>query len=205
MRKARRALYGMLATVLCAAVAFAVPAGSAIAASDGSGSHSAVEAKKKCKKKKKHRKCKKKKKKKKQQQSGGAYLQGRYSGTYAENATDLLFNVSGGRVYTGPFDSFFIEADCTNLDYPNTVPQAYTDPSAIEPVQASIASNGDFAGSGVYTPGFGLQIPWQLSGHISGTSITGGAFTAGPYTDTYGDPCGGTTHFTAQWYGDYTL
>ena len=125
-----------------------------------------------------------------------AWSEGRWTGHYAENSVELVFNVLGGRVYTGGFDSFFIQAACSGGSF---------DPSAIAPVQASIASNGDFAGSGVYSPGFGQQIPWQLSGHISGTSITGGTFTAGPYTDFFGNSCGGTTHFTGQWIAAYTL
>jgi hypothetical protein len=68
----------------------------------------------------------------------------------------------------------------------------------IAPVRATITANGDFAGSGVYTPGFGMQVPWQLSGHISGKSITAGTLTVGPFTDTYGNECGGTTRFTGQ-------
>jgi hypothetical protein len=102
----------------------------------------------------------------------------------------------GGRLYTGGFDSFFISAACSDGSF---------DSSAIAPVQASIAANGDFAGSGVYSPGFGQQIPWQLSGNISGKAITEGTFTAGPYTDFFGHSCGGTTHFTGQWIAAYTL
>jgi hypothetical protein len=50
MRKARKAGAGLLATLFLAAAAFAVPAGSATAASDAGGSRSAVDAKEKCKK-----------------------------------------------------------------------------------------------------------------------------------------------------------
>jgi hypothetical protein len=121
---------------------------------------------------------------------------GRWAGHYAENSVDLRFNVVGSRLYTGGFDDFFISAACSDGSF---------DSSAIGPVQASIAANGDFAGSGVHSPGFGQQIPWQLSGHIAGKSITGGAFTVGPYTDFYGHTCGATTHFTGQWIAAYTL
>jgi hypothetical protein len=193
MRKARKALFGVLAILLLAAVAFAGPAGFAIAASSGGGSPSAAEAKKKCKK---HRKRCRKAAPTTPTVAGPAWSDGRWAGHYAENAVDLRFNVLGGRLYTGAFDSFFIYADCGG---------GYFDPSAIAPVQAPIASDGNFSGSGVYTPGFGLQLPWQLSGHIAGTSITGGVFTVGPYTDTFGDTCAGTTHFTAQWFAGYTL
>jgi len=208
MRNARKAVFGVLATLLLAAVASAVPATSAIAASDTSGSPRAVEAKKKCKKGyvRKKKKCVKKKRRPTTGPAptaptgpgptGPAWAEGRWRGFYAENGIELLFNVSGGRLYTGGFDDFFIQATCGDGSF---------DPSAIAPVQASISSNGDFAGSGVYSPGFGVQIPWQLSGHTSGTSITGGTFTAGPYTDTFGNSCGGTTHFTGQWIAAYTL
>lgn len=239
MRKARNTTFGVL-TLLLVTGAVAVPVGSATAASDGSSSHSAVDAKKKCKKgfvrktvrKKqtcvKSKKCKKGfvrkkqtcvKKKRTAPPSPGStapsspaptspapsspgptappWSDGRWRGYYAENGSvDLLFNVLGGRLYTGGFDSFFIEAACSGGSF---------DPSAIAPVAAPIASNGDFAGSGVYSPGFGQQIPWQLSGHISGTSITGGVFTVGPYTDFSGNSCGGTTHFTGQWIAAYTF
>ena len=121
---------------------------------------------------------------------------GRWAGHYAENSVDLRFNVVGSRLYTGGFDDFFIPAACSDGSF---------DSSAIGPVQASIAANGDFAGSGVHSPGFDQQIPWQLSGHIAGKSITGGAFTVGPYTDFYGHSCGGTTHFTGQWIAAYTF
>ena len=187
MRRARKALAYVAATVLLTAVALAVPAGMAVASADGSGSPVATQSKKKCKKKKK--KCKKKKK-------TSAWAEGRWAGHYAENGVELLFNVVGGRVYTGGFDSFFIHAACSDGSF---------DPSSIAPVQASIASNGNFAGSGVYSPGFGLQIPWQLSGHISGKSITGGTFTVSPYNNSFGYSCSGTTHFTGQWIASYTL
>ena len=234
MRKAREGVAGVLAAFLLATAALAVPAGSAIAASDGGRSRTAVDAKKKCKQgfvRKKQtcvaakKKCKKGFVRKKQTcvrkrrtapagpsptaptgpgtaaptgpaATAPSWDDGRWRGHYAENGVELLFNVLGGRLDTGGFDSFFISAACSGGSF---------DSSAIAPVQASIASNGDFAGSGVYSPGFGVQIPWQLSGHISGTSITGGTFTVGPYTNTFGNSCGGTTHFTGQWIADYTL
>ena len=234
MRKAREGVAGVLAALSLATAAFAVPAGSAIAASDGGGSRTAVDTKKKCKKRfvsKKQtcvdatKKCKKGFVRKKQTcirkrrtapagpsptaptgpgtaaptgpaATAPAWDDGRWRGHYAENGVELLFNVLGGRLYTGGFDSFFISAACSGGSF---------DSSAIAPVQASIASNGDFAGSGVYSPGFGQQIPWQLSGNISGRSITAATLTAGPYTDFYGNSCGGTTHFTGQWIAAYTL
>jgi hypothetical protein len=127
--------------------------------------------------------------------AGAAWVDGRWQGTYAENATNLAFNVVGNRLYTGPFDSFFIYANCAGA--------GGSDPSAVGPVEASIAGNGDFSGSGTYNTGF-TQIPWTISGHIAGKSITGGTFSVS-YTNTFGDPCSGTTHFTAQWYGPYTF
>jgi hypothetical protein len=247
MQKARKVVFGVLATLLLATGVCAVPASSASAASDGNGSPTAVEAKKKCKKGyvRKKKKCVKKKRRTGTTSPGStaptgpgpsaptgaaptpsgpaptpsgpaptapagpaptapagpgptapAWAEGRWRGFYAENGVELLFNVLGGRLYTGGFDDFFIQATCAGGD---------PDPSAIAPVQASIAANGDFSGSGVYSPGFGLQLPWQLSGHISGKSITGGTFTVGPYTNTFGNSCGGTTHFTGQWIADYTF
>jgi hypothetical protein len=207
MRKTRKSLFGVLATVLMAAVAFSVPAGSAMAASDGSGSPSAAAAAKKCKRgyvwNKKKRKCVRKRAPgtapgtSPGTSPGAAWAEGRWSGNYAESGVRLLFNVSGGRLYTGGFDDFFVHATCSDGGF---------DPVAVSPVQASIASNGNFTGSGVFSPGFGQQRTWHLSGHIAGRSITGGVFTVDPYN--YfgsGVVCGGTTHFTAQWFGTYTF
>ena len=123
-----------------------------------------------------------------------AWNEGRWAGHYAENSVELLFNVLGGQLYTGGFDDFFVDANCPGGVF-------NPDPDLISPVQASIASNGDFSGSGVYQS----RIPWQLSGHISGKSITGGTFTVGPYNDFSGVSCSGTTHFTGQWIASYTL
>jgi hypothetical protein len=128
--------------------------------------------------------------------AGPAWSEGRWRGYYSDNGVELLFNVVGPRLYTGGFDSFFVDAACDG---------GGIDPDAVAPVQASISPNGDFSGSGVYSPGFGQQIPWQVSGHIWGKSITGGTFTVGPYTDFYGGSCSGTTHFTGQWIANYTL
>jgi hypothetical protein len=250
MRTARKVVFGGLAALVLAAVAFAVPAGSAIAAPGGSGSPSAVTAKKKCKKGYVRKTVKKKQKcvKKRRTVPTGtgptaptnpgptaptnpgptaptnpgptaptnpgptapanpgptapanpgptapAWAEGRWAGHYAENGVELLFNVLGGRLYTGGFDDFFVDANCPGGD-PDP------DPDVISPVQASIASNGDFSGSGVYQS----RIPWQLSGHISGKSITGGTFTVGPYNGFSGTPCNGTTHFTGQWIAAYTF
>jgi hypothetical protein len=239
MQRASKAVACVLAALLVATVACALPAGSATAASAGSG---AVGAKRKCQKGfvRKGRACVAARKtckkgfvrkkptcvrKRRTTPTGPvatappgpgttaptgsgpatptapgpavpAWDDGRWRGHYAENGVDLLFNVVGGQLYTGGFDSFFISAACSDGSF---------DSSAIAPVQASIASNGDFTGSGVYSPGFGQQIPWQLSGHISGKSITAGTFTAGAYTDFSGNTCGGTTNFTGQWIAAYTL
>jgi hypothetical protein len=224
MRKAQRAAVGVL-TLLLATGAVATAAGTALAASGGRGSPTAVEAKHKCKKGfvtkivRNRQRCVKKRRRPTPPAppvaaptpppvaaptpppvaapTAPAWDDGRWRGYYAENGSvDLLFNVVGGQLYTGGFDAFFIEAACSDGSF---------DPSAISPVHASIASTGDFAGSGVYSPGFGLQIPWQLSGHISMKTITGGTFTVGPYTDSYGNSCGGTTHFTGQWIAAYTF
>jgi hypothetical protein len=183
-----------MVAVLVLAVAFAVPAGAAAASADASGAPIAVDAKKKKKKK-----CKKKKKKCKK--GGGGYLQGRYSGTYAENNVDLFFNVAGGRVYTGPFDTFYIDAPCS---------EGLSDISTIEPVQASIGGDGRFSGSGVWVVAAGspsgFSVPWTLSGQISGRSISNAVFSVGPYTFPFSSKtCSGTTSFTAEWIGPYTL
>lgn len=189
---------GVVAALLLAALMLAMPVGPA-AGADGTGGPLASAAKKKCKKKgasAAKKKCKKKR-------GGGFYLEGRYAGTYSNNNVNLFFNVLGGRVYTGPFDAFYLDATCYNSDPEYTGPnQVYTDATAYEPVSATIGPSGSFAGSGVYNTGFTSQ-PWTLSGQISGGSITG-TFTSS-YKNTYDDPCSGSTSFTAQWYGAYTL
>jgi hypothetical protein len=219
---------------LLLAGALALPAGSALAAANGSRSPTAVAAKKKCKTGfvKKKRKCVKAKKCKKgyarkvvhhKRQcvkkrrthvaptaptapgspvpapgapAAPAWSDGRWRGYYSGNSLDLLFNVVGGRLYTGGFDSFFVDAACDG---------GGIDPANVAPVEATISPSGDFSGSGDYSPGFGQQIPWQVSGHIAGKAISGGTFTVGPYTDFYGGTCNGTTHFTGQWIQDYTF
>ncbi len=206
MRPTRRAGLGAVALLL-ATGALATAAGSAPAAADAAGSRAAVEAKKKCKKGFVRRKqtCVRKRTAPAVPPPAApagpgpaapAWDDGRWRGSYAENGVELLFNVSGGQLYTGGFDSFFIHAACSDGSF---------DPSAISPVRATIAASGDFAGSGVYSPGFGQQIPWQLSGHLAGKAITAGTFTAGPYTDFFGNTCGGTTHVTGQWIAAYTF
>jgi hypothetical protein len=231
MRNPRITVFGV--TLLLAMGALALPANSAIAAPNGNSS-TAVAAKKRCKKgfvKKKGKcvrakRCKKgyarkvvKHKRlcvKKQRTNvapkaptttgptaqapaapaAPAWSDGRWRGYYSDNSVELLFNVVGGRLYTGGFDSFFVDATCDG---------GGIDPADVAPVQASISPNGDFSGSGVYSPGFGQQIPWQVSGHISGQSITSGTFTVGPYANFGGGSCSGTTHFTGQWVADYTF
>jgi hypothetical protein len=133
------------------------------------------------------------------QGSGQGWDDGRYQGRYEENAIDLAFNIVGRRFFTGPFDGFYITANCHDADGPQT---DYTDSTVIEPVEAAIASNGDFEGSGVYNTG-SIQIPWAIAGHVQGTAVAG-AFAV-EYNDDYGNPCSGTTQFTGEWYGDYTL
>jgi hypothetical protein len=125
-----------------------------------------------------------------------AWADGRWRGSYAENGVELLFNVSGAKLYTGGFDDFYIDAACSDGSF---------DPDAISPVQAAIAANGDFSGDGVFSPGFGQQIPWRVSGHIAGKSITDGSFIVGPYNDFFGHECVGVTQFSGQWIAAYTL
>ena len=169
-----------------------MPAGTVATSAGASAPPIAAAAKKKCKKKKK--KCKKGK-------GGGAYLQGRWFGAWAEGPADLLFNVVGARLYTGAFDSFFAQATCYNSSGVGS--PTYTDVTFIKPVEASIA-NGSFSGTGTYPTGSGRFLPWKLSGKISGRFITNGVFEVGPYPDFAGDPCSGTTHFTAEFRGPYT-
>jgi hypothetical protein len=192
MHKARKGLLGMVA-VLVLAVVVAVPAGTATYAG-ASGAPVAVDAKKKCKKKKK--KCKKKKK----QGGGGPYAQGRWFGAWTEGPAQLLFNVVGTRLYTGPFDEFFALATCQNSSGIGS--PTYEDVNHIKPVEAKI-SNGSFVGTGTYPTGSGRFIPWKLTGQIQGTRITNGVFEVGTYPDFAGDPCSGATHFTAEFYGSY--
>lgn len=200
MGKTRMAPLGVAAALLLAALMLALPAGSAVAGAEG-GEPVAAAAKKKCKKKGKgasaaKRKCKRK--------GGGGYLEGRYSGTWSGNSANLFFNVSGGRVYTGPFDYFYIDETCYNSNPLYTGPdQVYREADAIGPVQANIAPDGSFSGSGVYTPGFGQTVPWTLTGKVAGGSATG-VFSVN-YRNGYNDPCSGMASFTAQWYAPYTL
>lgn len=184
VRKSRKTSFALVA-VLSSVMAFAVTAGSAIAASDGSGP-SAVAAKKKCKKGsvRKHGKCKRK------GGAGGpgaAYSDGRYSGTFSEGG-QIYFTVGGGRMYTEGRDAFALNASCSGGS-----PSDYT---PIYPVQAPI-NNGAFAQSGSFTPGFGQVIPWSISGQIAGSTVSNGVFTVGPYQDFYGNTCSATGHFTA--------
>lgn len=133
-----------------------------------------------------------------------AWQDGRYQGTWAENNTNLAFNITGTRLYTGPFDAFYISANCHNVDPNYTGPnQNYTDATAIEPVAATIGPDGNFSGSGTYQTG-SIAIPWTVSGHVAGGSLTGGRFSVN-YTDNYGNPCSGVANFVAQFYGAYTL
>jgi hypothetical protein len=196
MRQARKPLVGAMVAALVAAVAFTVPAGAAGSGANASGGPVAVDAKK-CKKKKK-RKCRK---------GGGSgttpYLQGRYSGDYAEIPADLLFNVVGSRLYTGAFDAFHVVATCHNSSGVGS--PTYEDVVRIQPVQAFIGPGGNFSGAGTYPTGSGRFIPWKISGNISGENITSGFMTVGPYPDFAGDPCSGSTNFTAHWIGSYIV
>jgi hypothetical protein len=70
-------------------------------------------------------------------------------------------------------------------------------------VEATISPNGDFHGSGTYRPSPELSMPWTISGHIEGRTLTG-TFSSSYHSEFHGD-CSGTTNFTASWYGDYEL
>jgi hypothetical protein len=129
-----------------------------------------------------------------QQQSGSAWAEGRWQGTWETNNADLSFNITGNRLATGPFDAFYITANCAD---------GSTDSTAMEPISATISPNGDFSGSGTYVPDPSTPIPWTLTGHVSGKSLTG-TFSVS-YDNGYHGRCNGTANFTAAWYGDYTL
>jgi hypothetical protein len=129
-----------------------------------------------------------------QQQSGRAWSEGRWQGTWETTNADLAFNITGTRLYTGPFDSFFITANCADGDIDST---------AMEPIEATISPNGDFSGSGVYRPSPEQPMPWTLRGHVSGTTLTGTLSV--DYTSGFHGHCSGSAKFRAAWYGDYTL
>jgi hypothetical protein len=186
MGMARKALFGALATVLLTAVAFALPAGSALAGAGGSDSPVATQAKKKCKKGFVRKKGRCRKKGAVPVTQGAAYSDGRYSGSFSEGG-QIYFSVGGGRMYTEGRDAFALNASCSD---------GSTDYTPISPVQATISS-GRFAQSGSYTPGFGQVIPWSISGQIAGGSVSNGVFTVGPYQDFYGNTCSATGHFSA--------
>jgi hypothetical protein len=194
MREVRKALIGLMAGAVVAAMV--LPASPAAGSGGVSDAPVASVAKKKCKKGKK--KCKKRKK---GGAGGGLYVEGRYHGNYAENNVDLFFNVVGSRLYTGPFDSFFVDAPCNF---------GLSDQSDIKPVQATIAPNGTFSGSGTWvvaggTGPSGFTIPWRLTGLISGTTVTSGKFEVGPYSFSDGKTCSGSTSFTAAWFSPFVL
>jgi hypothetical protein len=189
MRKGRKAVVGVAATMLLAAVAFSVPAGAAMASADGSGSPVATQSKKKCKKKGK-RASAAKKKCKKRGGGGAAYAEGRYSGTFS-TGDKLYFSVLGGRLFTEGRDTFAVSARCSD---------GSTDYSTVDPVEAFInPANGSFAGSGNMARFENSPIPWTVSGLIAGTTVSSGTWTAGPYLDYYGNVCSATANFTAQW------
>ena len=130
---------------------------------------------------------------------------GRYQGRYATTNADLAFNVAGGRLFTGPFDSFYVEAVCLNADPAYTGPdQVYPSPRAIEPVEAPIAADGTFRGQGSVHPGSGSPpIAWTIAGRIVGGDVQGEVSVT--FTDPYGNPCQGAATFTARYYGAYVL
>lgn len=128
-----------------------------------------------------------------QQPATAPWADGRWQGTYSASNADLAFNVVGNRLYTGPFDSFYVESVC----------EYNTDAIAMEPVEATIGPDGNFSGSGVYRPSATASVPWTISGHISGQRLTGTLSVS--YSDSFHGACSGRADFTAVWYGDYTL
>ncbi len=136
--------------------------------------------------------------------AGGAAPDGRYQGRYAENSVHLAFNIVGARLFTGPFDSFFLSATCRNADPAYTGPdQVYPNPVAIEPISAAIAADGTFAEEGTYLTGNTPPIAWRIAGAVTGPAVSGEL--SATYADAYGNPCSGVTRFQAGWYGAYTL
>ena len=128
---------------------------------------------------------------------------GRYQGSYADNSVDVSFNVVGARLFTGPFDAFYLQATCRNADPAYTGPdQLYTDATAIEPIVATIADDGAVSGEGVHRTGSTPPIPWRITGRVTGESVSGEL--AADYTDVYGNPCSAVSRFSAGWYGAYT-
>ena len=200
MGKGRSTLVGLAATVAIAGMALALPAGAASAGAGSADSPTATSAKKKCKKGKgknatsAKKKCKKGKK-------GGSYVPGRYSGTYAENNVDLFFNVAGGRVYTGPFDTFYIDAPCS---------EGLSDISTIEPVQASIRNDGSFSWVGRLGRRLGPErLLGPLDPHRADRGEVRSPTACSPSVPTRTrcstKTCSGSTHFTASWYASGTL
>ena len=127
---------------------------------------------------------------------------GRWKGTWADNSTNLSFNVRGSRLFTGPGDAFYIEATCTNNNPEYTGPQTRKDATAIEPIEATIGPDGRFSGQGVYRPSSDMAMNWTVSGTIANRQISDGEFSVS-YTAYDGDTCNGTSRFTAYWYGAY--
>ena len=125
--------------------------------------------------------------------SGQGWSDGRWQGTWETNNADLAFNVTGNRLYTGPFDAFYIDVPC----------DSNTDATAMEPIEATIAPDGSFQGSGTYRPSATQSIPWTLSGHVSGQAMSGTLSV--DYTSDFHGHCSGSANFTAGWYGAYTL
>lgn len=134
--------------------------------------------------------------------AGPTGIDGRYHGHYAEANADLAFYISNQRLYTGPFDAFYVEAICRNVQPDYTGPdQVYPSPRAIEPVEVPIAADGTFKGEGSLLAGSGtLPIRWTITGRVTGSREVHGEVTAA-FTDPYGNPCQGTTRFTARYYG----
>lgn len=137
--------------------------------------------------------------------SSTPWQQGRWQGTWATDAVDLSFNITGNRLYTGPFDGFYITATCHNTDPEYTgYEQVYQRSTSIEPVEATISPDGKFSGSGTYVPSPNNPYNWTLTGQVSGGTLSG-TFSVNYFYSGGSDPCSGTANFTARWYGDYTL
>ena len=202
MRKARKALVGVAATALLVAVALALPASSAIAAADVSGSPVASQAKKKkCKKKGKGASAAKKKKckKKKRGDAGSGIPEGAvYKGTTSQGDS-FSFSVRNGAAAVDPISLY---ANCfDSRDYSTSLKYGVAVPGAAFPIGA----DGSFSGEGKdeSSPN---RPRYKVSGGINGTSAQGAlslhweevGFSFYPYYDTWLVVCGGQVSWTGQ-------
>jgi hypothetical protein len=200
MRKARKALVGVAATALLVAVALALPASSAIAAADVSGSPVASQAKKKkCKKKGKKGKKGKKCKKGKRGGAGSDIPEGAvYRGTTSQGES-FSFTVRNRAAAVDPISLY---ANCFDgRDYSTSLKYGVAVPGAAFP----IGPDGSFSGEGKDESSSNSP-RYKVSGRINGASAQGElslhweevGFSFYPYYDTWLNFCGGQVSWTGQ-------